>query len=162
MYIHTSTCVCESRRCFPSFSPLNITYSFLPPLPSFCVLSRPCAFCVFCACLLPCVVWCAPFRLPVPVAPAACRLPSLLFCRCPHLARLEAPRPSVCPAVCRAACPSLVRHQAQDAVAVWADAPRICPRPYRLLSVMCCRCLSCLVLLPWLSCRLDALCLLWW
>ena len=34
--------------------------------------------------------------------------------------------------------PSLVRHQAQNGVTVWADAPRIYPRPDLLLP-MCCR-----------------------
>ena len=34
--------------------------------------------------------------------------------------------------------PSLVRHQAQDSMAVWADATRVCPRPFLLLP-MCCR-----------------------
>ena len=43
----------------------------------------------------------------------------------------------VCPA-----CPSLVSYQAQDGVAVWADAPRICPRPCLLLP-MCCRVFRC-------------------
>ena len=57
--------------------------------------------------------------------------------------------------------PSLVHHQAQDAVAVWADAPRVCPRPFVPLSVMCCRCpfrgfrpcVRVCVLLP---------CVVWW
>ena len=34
--------------------------------------------------------------------------------------------------------PLLVRHQAQNSVTVWADAPRIYPRPCLLLP-MCCR-----------------------
>ena len=58
------------------------------------------------------------------------------------LLRVRAPealrRPSVCPVVFRAACPSLVSYKAQDSVTVWADAPRIYPRPYLLLP-MCCR-----------------------
>lgn len=114
---------------FSLLSPLNILHtlfsfrlSLLPVccrpslLPAFPLLVlRSC--CLLCVPWLPCVSCC------------------VLLC-----VRPEAPRrPSVCPA---AVCPSLVRHQAQDAVTVWADAPRICPRPYLLLP-MCCRVFRC-------------------
>lgn len=111
-------------------------------------------------CLLPCVPWlpwlpCVSFRLPVPC--------SVLCVRA-----LEAPRrPSVCPSVCRAACPSLVSHQAQDGVAVWADTPRICSRPFVLLP-MCCRVSRCpfrVLSCGFLPCaRVCVLlpCVVWW
>lgn len=144
MYIHTSTCVCESQRRFFSLLSLKyITYSFsfrpsllpaavlllslLPPFPPLVLRSS----CLLCVPWLPCVSCCVPFRLPVPVP---C---SVLSSVCAPLKLYR--RPSVCPAVCRAACPSLVSRQAQNGVTVWADAPRVCPRPYLLLP-MCCRC----------------------
>ena len=106
-----------------------------------------------CLLLLPCVVWWLP-----------CLVPSPSISLYPRLARPEAlRRPSVCPAVFRADCPSLVSYKAQNSVTVWADAPRIYPRPCLLLP-MCCRVFRCpfrgfrpsvrvCVLLP---------CVVWW
>lgn len=116
MYIHTLACLCESQRCF--FSLLSLKYiSYL-------------FFCLSVLCLLP--PCCRVFR------GLSCRLSSLLLSPfVPIWRTLEALRR---PSVCRAACLLLVSYQAQNAVAVWADAARICPRPYVLLP-MCCRCL---------------------
>ena len=117
---------------FSLLSPLNILHTlffFVSPcslsaavrpssLPSLCLSSAPAVCCVFRGCRVCPAVSCC-----------------VLLC-----VRPEAPRrPSVCPA---AVCLSLVRHQAQDAVTVWADAPRICPRPDLLLP-MCCRVFRC-------------------
>ena len=146
MYIHTFTCFCESRWCFSLISPLNILHTF------FCLsaLSLFPARCVFRGCCAspaspsvspsPCLVLssvCAPLKL----SGGLLRVLSCVSCR-------------VCPA-----CPSLVSHQAQDGVAVWADAPRICPRlcPCLLLP-MCCRVFRCLS--RGLSCLLP--CVVWW
>lgn len=157
MYIHTLACFCESQGCF--LSPLSlkyITYSFFsvcslcslpaavsplrsppPPLPrreairaplssslpSFRLSSAPAVCCVFRGCRVSPVV--SPWLVP-----------SCLLCvRAPE----DPWRPSVCRSVCRAACLLLVHRQAQDAVAMWTDAPRICPRPFVLF--MCCRAL---------------------
>lgn len=101
-------------------------------------------FCLLCALWLPAAV--------CPLSPL-----------CPRLARREAlRRPSVC-VVSLWRLPLLVHRQAQDGVTVWADAPRICPRPCLPLP-MCCRVSRCLfrgfrvavsvcVLLP---------CVVWW
>lgn len=154
MYIHTLACFCESQRRFPLFSPLNILHTLF----SVC-LSLP---------LLPCLLFvplllhspgarpsaplsCLPslrlsFACPSAPAPVVCSVPAVPFVlrsSSPFIPIGRAPeaprRSSVCPAVCRAACPSLVSYQAQNGVAVWADAPRVCPRPCLLLP-MCCRC----------------------
>lgn len=79
--------------------------------------------------------------LPAPFP--CCRIP-LSLPRREAIRAPEAPRrSSVCPAVCSVpACPSLVSYQAQDSVTVWADAPRVCPRPFVLLP-MCCRVSRC-------------------
>ena len=142
MYMHTLARFCESQRCFSLLSPLNITYSF------FCLPASPC--CLPSACppdAWSCCVSCGGCRV-------VCPLSSSPFI--PIGRALEAPRrPSVCPAVC----PSLVCHQAQDGVAVWANAPRICPRlcPCLLLP-MCCRVFR--RLFRGLSCLLPFV--VWW
>ena len=157
MYIHLFVCVCESQR---RFSPLlSLKYLYISFFTSVC-LSLPAP------CLLPCSSSVPPPPLPrreairpslrssFPAFPplvlrsCSCRVfrgcrvspvvspwlvPSCLLCVC----ALEAPRR---PSVCRAACLLLVSYQAQNAMTVGADAPRVCPRPYLLLSVMCCRC----------------------
>lgn len=141
-------CICTCLHAFASlggvFPPLlslkYITYSFFPSLPACCrapprsprreAIRTPLSSLPSC---LPSLIPSAPA---VCSAAACCRLSSLLLSLYPR-------RSSVCPVVCRAACPSLVRHEAQNAVTVWADAPRICPRPYLLLS-MCCRVFRCL------------------
>ena len=118
----------------PSFPPLVLRSS--------CPLCVPWLLCVSCCVLLcspsPCLdpsSVCAPLKL----SGGLLRVLSCVSCR-------------VCPA-----CPSLVSHQAQDGVAVWADAPRICPRPCLLLP-MCCRVFRCLS--RGLSCLLP--CVVWW
>ena len=122
MYMHTLARFCESRRRFSLFSPLNIYISLFfcllpaccrvpllhspgarpsvslspPSLPAFPLLVLR-SSCLLCVPWLPCVVWCVPFRLPVPVAcsvlpsvcssrrarpwssPAACRLVSSVW-----------------------------------------------------------------------------------
>ena len=113
MYMHTLARFCESQRRFSLFSPLNIYHIFF----SVCCVFRGCR-----------------------VSPAVS--PWLVPCVCCVCAPEALRRPSVCPAVCRAACPSLVSYQAQDSVTVWADAPRVYPRPCPLLP-MCCRWLFC-------------------
>ena len=112
----------------------------LSSLPVFRLSSAPAVCCVFRG----------SFRVPV-------------FCVCAPEALW---RPSACRAVCRAACPSLVCCQAQNGVTVWADAPRICPRPcplfmcrrvfrcpFRVLSCGFLPCVRVCVLLP---------CVVWW
>lgn len=143
-------CICTRLHVFASlsgvfslFSPLNIIYSFflsacLSLLPPCCrVSSVP-------LCSLP----------PAPPAPAVSPSPWLVPCVCCVCAPEAPRRPSVCPVVFRAAvCPSLVCYQAQNAVTVGADAPRICPRPCLLLP-MCCRVSRCSFRCPFrvLSC----------
>ena len=138
---------------FSLFSPLNIYISL------FCSLPAPC--------LLPCSLLHSPGAWPSvpPLLLPSCRVSSLLLSLYLRRARPEdLLRPSACRAVCRAACLLLVSHQAQDNMAVWADAACICPRPDPLLSVMCCRVFRCpfrgvrpsvcvCVLLP---------CVVWW
>ena len=117
MYMHTLARFCESQRRFSLFSPLNIYISLFSCLP---VLSL---------------------------------LPSLLLVLLLVPLLRSSSLPAVCPLsfspfisgglLCVVPCvlwwlPSLVRHQAQNGVTVWADAPRICPRPCLLLP-MCCR-----------------------
>lgn len=158
MYMHTFTCVCESRRRFSPLLSLKYLYisfflpacslpapSLLPSIPARSapqarghpcpslplsafpplVLRSSCSCCVFRGCR---------------VSPAVS--PWLVPCVCCVCALEALRRPSVCRSVCPAACPSLVHHQAQDAVTVWADAPRIYPRPCLLLP-MCCRVFRC-------------------
>lgn len=138
MYIHMLVCVCESQRRFSSLLSLKYLYiSF-----SFSPCSVP---------LLPCV--------PLWLSAAVCPLSSSPFV--PIWRALEAPRrPSVCRSVCRAACPLLVSYQAQNAMTVWADAPRIFPRSCLLLS-MCCRGLFRCFRCPFRVCVLLP-CVVWW
>lgn len=98
----------------PSFLPA------FPPLVFRCLLSVVCS--VAAVCLLPCPR--GLFRVSVVCAPL--KLPGGLLCVLSCVLLLS----------------SLVRHQAQDGVTVWADAPRIYPRPFVLLP-MCCRWLFC-------------------
>lgn len=150
-----------SAAFFPSFSPLNILHTLFfsvcslcslpaavspprspPPLPQARGLSPP-----------PCLPSACPPLLSVVCAVAAVAAVCLLLC----------PRPralfrALCVLPCVVLLPSLVSHQAQDSVTVWADAPRVCPRPYLLLSVMCCRVFRCPFLC--LSCLLPAV--VWW
>lgn len=134
---------------FSLFSPLNIYISLFSL--SVCSLPAPS--------LLPCLLFvpllhrsprrkairapllpslrlssaCPPLLLPSVCALSVfCLVSSLLLSLCPH------PAASVCRSVCRAACLLLVHHQAQNAMTVGTDAPRVCPRPYLLLP-MCCR-----------------------
>ena len=117
MYIHTLACFCESRRRFSLFSPLNIYISLFS----------------FSPCSLPAAV----FPSSAPQArghPRPSLLPSCLPSACPPLLLLYVPwLPCVLWWL-----PSLVSYQAQNGVAVWADAPRIYPRPCLPLP-MCCR-----------------------
>ena len=134
MYMHTFTRFCESQRRFSLFSPLNIYIS------------------LFYLCL-----------------PDLSLLP--VCCRAPPCSLLRSACPSAPAAVCSVAVvpcvlwwlPSLVKCQAQNSVTMWADAPRIYPRPCLLLP-MCCRVFRCpfrgfrpsvrvCVLLP---------CVVWW
>lgn len=164
------------------FASLSGVFSLLIPLKYYILFFL--SVCLFSPCSLPAAVLLSvpllrsppplprrvAIRVPLPClrlssAPAVCSVPA---CRAvcplsvspfvPVWRAIEAPRrPSVCRSVCRAACPSLVSYQAQNAMTVGADAPRICPRlcPCLLLP-MCCRglfrCLSC-CLLP---------CVVWW
>lgn len=151
MYIHTFTRFCESHRRFSSPLFLKyITYSFsLLPLcsrPAFLPLVlRSC--CLLCVPWLPCVVWCV--LLYSVVSPSVSPSPWLDPCVLPCVVLL----------------PSLVSRQAQDSMTVWADAPRIYPRPCLLLP-MCCRVFRC----PFrvLSCCLPCVrvcvlpCVVWW
>lgn len=150
MYIQCLHAFASLSGVFSLFSPLNILHTFFLPV---CSLSVPS--------LLPCSssfpsstappgarpsvslssLPCLPSACPPLLLPAVCSVaavcplspsPFIPVGRAP-----EAPRRS---SVCAAAvCPSLVRHQAQNAVTVWADAPRIYPRPYPCPLVMCCR-----------------------
>lgn len=133
MYIHTLTRFCESQRRFSLLIPLKYYILFFL---SVCSLSAPLlrrvsirasllrlssapAVCSVPACLAVCPLSSSPF---VPIW-RALKLSGGLLCVLPCVFRLL---------------PSLVRYQAQDAVAMWTDAPRICPRPCLPLS-MCCR-----------------------
>ena len=140
MYIHTFTCFCESRRRFFSLLSLKYLYiSFFRSLPAPCLL--PCS-----SCLLH-----SPGARPsVSLSPPSLPAFPLLVLRSSCL-------------LCVPWLPLLVRRQAQDSMAVWADAARICPRPCLLLP-MCCRVFRCpfrgfrpsvrvCVLLP---------CVVWW
>ena len=91
-----------------------------PPLPAFppLVLRSSCSCRVFRGCRAVCPLSFSPF---VPIW-RALKLSGGLLCVVP----------------CVVCCPSLVSYQAQNGVTVWADAPRICPRPCLLLP-MCCR-----------------------
>lgn len=159
-YITYSFFCLSALSLFPPCCRLSLLSSVPPPLPQ--AQGHPCP-----SLLLPSLLpsacppdacSCCVFRgcrvCPV-VSPSPWPVPSCLLCVRPIWRAPEAPRrPSVCPAVCPAACPSLVSHQAQNGVTVWADAPRVCPRPFVLLP-MCCRCLF-----RGLSCLLP--CVVWW
>lgn len=132
MYMHTLARFCESRRCFSLLSPLNILHTLfclLSLFPPCCRVSssfpssttpqarghpRP-------SLLLPSFL---PLVLPMPPA----------FCVC----ALKLSGGLLCVLLCVVLLPSLVSRQAQNGVTVWADAPRIYPRPCLLLP-MCCR-----------------------
>lgn len=170
---------CESRRCFSLISPLNILHTF------FCLsalsLFPPCCR-VSSSCFSPPLPRRAAIRVPLyppPCLPSACSplLPAVCLLLCSVVSPSVPPSPCLVPSsVCAPLklsggllrvllpcvvwwLPSLVRHQAQNSVAVWADAPRVCPRlcPCLLLP-MCCRVSRC----PFrgLSCLLP--CVVWW
>lgn len=186
MYIHTLARFCESRRCFSLLLSLKyISYLFssapsllpyllfvpllhrsprrkairvpLSSLPSAC---PPLLLSVVCAVAAVCVLLCP---LPSPRPRGLFRVS--VCCVCAPL-KLFGGLLYVLPCVSWLL-PSLVSHQAQNAVTVWADAPRICPRPFALLPVMCCRVFRC----PFrgLSCLLSSVrvcvvlpCVVWW
>ena len=118
-YFFLSVCSLPDLSLFPACC--RVSSSCFPPLVlrSSCPLCVPWLLCVSCCVLLcspsPCLdpsSVCAPLEL-------SGGLLRVLSCVLWQL-------------------PSLVSYQAQDGVAVWADAPRICPRPCLLLP-MCCR-----------------------
>ena len=86
MHIHTFTCFCESRWCFPLISPLNILHTF------FCLS----ALSLISPCSLPAAVSLSP-----PFLPSAC--PPILL---PAVCSVAAVRLLLCPVVCVL----LVRH----------------------------------------------------
>ena len=167
--MHTLARFCESRRRFSLFSPLNIYISLffvLSLLPACCrvpLLHSPGA--------RPSVSL-SPPSLPAfpPLVLRSCSCRVIRGCRavCPlsigHAPKLSGGLPSCL--LCLVVLwwlPSLVKCQAQDSMAVWADAARIYPRPCLLLP-MCCRVFRCpfrgfrpsvrvCVLLP---------CVVWW
>ena len=147
--MHTLARFCESRRRFSLFSPLNIYISLffvLSLLPACCrvpLLHSPGAW--------PSVSL-SPPSLPAfpPLVLRSCSCRVFRGCRavCPlsigHAPKLSGGLPSCL--LCLVVLwwlPSLVRHQAQNAMTVGADAPRICPRPCLLLPAMCCRVFRC-------------------
>lgn len=103
-------------------------------------------------------------------APLSSSLPSIrlssappAFCVC----ALKLSGGLLCVLPCVVLLPSLVSRQAQDSMTVWADAPRVCPRPCPcLLLPMCCRCSFRVSRCPFrgLSCGLSCLlsCVVWW
>ena len=157
--MHTLARFCESHRRFSLFSPLNIYISLffvLSLLPACCrdpLLHSPGA--------RPSVSL-SPPSLPPPRPRGLFRPVFCVFI--PSGAPLKLPGGLLCVVPCVVWwLSSLVRHQAQNGVAVWADAARICPRPCLLLP-MCCRvfrvlsrgfrpCVRVCVLLP---------CVFWW
>ena len=176
--MHTLARFCESRRRFSLLLSLKYLYiSFFRSLPAPCLLPcsppplsrrkairaplsslpasaplvlRSCSCRVFRGCRVSSGV--SPSASPSPWL-----VPSCLLCVHPigHAPKLFGGLPSCL--LCLVVLwwlPSLVRHQAQDSMAVWADAPRICPRPCLLLP-MCCR-----WLFRGLSCLLP--CVVWW
>ena len=93
-----------------------------------------------CPSLLPPFLACPPLLLP-----AVCSVAAVPFALSPSPPLYLSGAPLKLPGglLCVVPCvlwwlPSLVRHQAQNAMTVGADAPRICPRPCLLLP-MCCR-----------------------
>ena len=94
MYIHTFTRFCESRRCFPLISPLNILHTFfcLSALSMISPCSLPAAVCRLRASLLHSPGARPSVSLSPPFLPSACP-PLLLPAVC-----------SVAAVVCRAAC----------------------------------------------------------
>ena len=166
-------------------SPLNILHTFfcLSALSLISPCSLPAAVCRLRASLLhspgarPSVSLSPPFlpsACPPILLPAVCSVAAVRLLLCSVVSPSVSPSPCLDPSsVCAPlklsggllrvlSCvlwqlPSLVSHQAQDGVAVWADAPRICPRPCLLLP-MCCRVFRCLS--RGLSCLLP--CVVWW
>ena len=130
------------------FSLLSLKYlyiSFFRSLPAPCLL--PCSSCLLHSPGARPSVSLSPPSLPAfpPLALLSCSCRAFRSCRavCPlsigHAPKLSGGLPSCL--LCLVVLwwlPSLVRHQAQDSMAVWADAARICPRPCLLLP-MCCR-----------------------
>lgn len=132
MYMHMFTRFCESQRRF--FSLLSLKYLYI----SFFCLSVLCLIL-----LLPCSSCLLHSSGACPSVPlsSACPLILLLpFVLSPSLPLSPSGAPSRLPGglLCVVLLPSLVSYQAQNAMTVGADAPRICPRPYLLLP-MCCR-----------------------
>ena len=168
MYIHTFACFCEPQWRFFSLLSLKYLYisffclSDLSLLPACCrapLLRSPGAWPS--VSLSPPSLPCLPFRLPS--APPVCCV--FRGCRavCPlsigHAPKLSGGLPSCL--LCLVVLwwlPLLVHRQAQNAMTVGADAPRIYPRPFVLLP-MCCRVSRCLF-------RVLSCCLLpavvWW
>ena len=176
--MHTLARFCESRRRFSLFSPLNIYISLfylclpdLSLLPALSLCSLPAA--VFPSSTLqaqghPCPSLLPPFlpSLRLSSVAAVCSVAAVPFALSPSLPLSPSGAPPklsgglLCVVPCVVCCPSLVHRQAQNAMTVWAEAPRICPRPCLLLP-MCCRypfrgflpCVRVCVLLP---------CVVWW
>lgn len=160
---------------FSLFSPLNILHTLSLSLLSVCCACRvfrrftPQARCHPCPSLLPSAC--------PPSAPACCVFRG---CRvCPVVSPSVSPSPWLAPpafcvcalklsggllwiVLCVVLLPSLVSYQAQNAMTVGTDAPRVCPRPYLLLP-MCCRVFRRLFRCPFrgLSCCLLP-CVVWW
>lgn len=91
----------------------------------------------------PCLLPCSPPPLPRRVAIRAplSSLPAVPFVLSPSGTPLKLPGGLPSCLLCLVVLwwlPLLVRYQAQNGVTMWADAPRICPRPCLLLP-MCCR-----------------------
>ena len=129
--MHTLARFCESQRRFSLFFPLNIYISLFFRLSALSLL--PCSSCSLLhspgarpsAPLSPVFLACLPSACPLSIG-RALKLSGGLLCVVP----------------CVFCCPSLVSHQAQNSVTVWADAARICPRPFVLLPP-CCRVFRC-------------------
>ena len=148
MYIHTLARFCESRRRFSLFSPLNIYISlFYLCLPDLSLLPACCRDPLLHSPGARPSVSLSPPSLPAfpPLVLRSCSCRVFRGCRavCPlsigHAPKLPGGLPSCL--LCLVVLwwlPSLVRHQAQNAMTVGADAPRIYPRPCLLLP-MCCR-----------------------
>lgn len=139
-YITYSFFCLSALSLFPPCCRLSLLSSVPPPLPQArghpCPSLLPsacppdaCSCCVFRGCRVSsggCRALCPSPSLPLSPSGAPPKLPGGLLCALPCVLLL----------------PSLVRHQAQDGVTVWADAPRVCPRPFVLLP-MCCRVFRC-------------------
>ena len=141
--MHTLARFCESRQRFSLLLSLKYLYiSFF----SFSPCSLPAA--VIPSSTLqarghPCPSLLPPFlpslRLSSAPAPVVRSVAAVPFVPIGHAPKLSGGLPSCL--LCLVVLwwlPLLVRHQAQNAMTVWADAARICPRPCLLLP-MCCR-----------------------